>query len=116
MFLINSIVLPYVYFRHTTTTSQVWAWLVDALGEGVWASQEKRLVEMFHASSPAGVKEDILHEFSSTSSCVRVLICTVAFGMGVSIPDVRCIIHFGAAKDFISYAQEVKKTNFLNSA
>ena len=67
----------YVYLRHsiTTTTSQLWAWLVDALGEYVRALQEKQLTEMYHVSSPSGVKGDLLFEFSSTSSCVGVLIC-----------------------------------------
>ncbi len=37
---------------------------------------------------------------------MRVVCATVAFGMGVDCPDVRQVVHFGAAKDIETYIQE----------
>src|SRR5277367_217488 len=38
-------------------------------------------------------------EFPKPNSTIRVLIATVAFGIGVDIPDVTLVIHWGAARE-----------------
>ena len=40
------------------------------------------------------------------NSCLRVVICTVAFGMGVNCTNVNESIHFGAPKSLEAYVQE----------
>ena len=44
---------------------------------------------IFHGSSSTEHGKAVLEEFKQTGSTVRCLICTVAFGMGVNIPDVE---------------------------
>ena len=64
-----------------------------------------RLVDMFSACTRQDVKDAILQRFSSDSS-LRVVVATIAFGMGIDCPDVRRIIHWGPPSDIESYIQE----------
>ena len=48
----------------------------------------QRLIEMYHAWTPQPVKDFILEQMQSSESHVRVLICTIAFGMGVNCKNV----------------------------
>ena len=40
------------------------------------------------------------------STVLRVVIATVAFGMGIDCPDVREVIHWGVPEDAEMYVQE----------
>ena len=48
---------------------------------------------MYHAGTPASVKDHISKSMALDKGNVRVLICTVAFGMGVNFKKVRRVIH-----------------------
>ena len=65
------------------------------------------IVEMFHSSNSSTVQGKILKEFPKSNSKVRILVATIAFGMGVDIPDVRMVVHFGAPSDILTYHQEL---------
>ena len=65
-----------------------------------------RVVDIYtHCTHPT-VKVKILEQFTSPHSSLRVVIATVAFGMGVNCPDVRQIIHWGVPEDTEMYIQE----------
>ena len=64
-----------------------------------------RHVEMYTSCTETGVKKQIIASFTSTSSPLRVLIATVAFGMGVDCSDIRKIIHFGPPSNVETYLQ-----------
>ena len=44
-------------------------------------------------------------QFTSPNSTLRIVIATIAFGLGVDCPDIRKIIHLGAPEDAESYIQ-----------
>ena len=64
-----------------------------------------RLVEMYTRCTQQSVKDSIVQNFTSASQ-LRVVICTIAFGMGIDSPDVRVIVHWGASEDCEMYVQE----------
>ena len=65
-----------------------------------------RLVDMYTSCTHTTVKEQNSASFSKPSK-LRILIATVAFGMGVNSPDVHRIIHCGPPNDIEMYVQEV---------
>ena len=65
-----------------------------------------RVVDMFHAGSPTSVKEHILSQMGSLESHLRVVICTIAFGMGIDCKDTYRSIHFGPPKTVEFLVQE----------
>ena len=66
-----------------------------------------RLVDMFMSATHPSVKESITSLIQSPTSNLQVLICTVAFGMGVNPPDVRAVLYCGPPADIETYIQEV---------
>ena len=65
-----------------------------------------RLVDMFTACNSSHVKNSILRSFNSRYSRLRIVIATIAFGMGIDCSDVRRIIHWSPPSDVESYIQE----------
>ncbi|KAM7349169.1 bifunctional 3'-5' exonuclease/ATP-dependent helicase WRN-like isoform 2-T2 [Cochliomyia hominivorax] len=53
------------------------------------------------------LKQKQLYHHDFTRDIVRVIIATMAFGMGIDKPDVRLVIHYGAPNDIERYYQEV---------
>ncbi len=56
------------------------------------------IVEMYHAGTTSSVKEHATQLMSEDCSHLRILIATVAFGMGVNCKKVRRTIHLDLQK------------------
>ena len=54
---------------------------------------ENRLFAQFHSPQTKEMKDQILKQLCSSESTVRVVLATVALGMGVDIRDIRRIVH-----------------------
>lgn len=65
-----------------------------------------RLVDMYMSVTIDSVKEEIVRSFCDPAGTLRVVICTVAFGMGLDCPNVRHILHWGPPTDLDGYVQE----------
>ena len=53
------------------------------------------------------VQQTIIENFVKEESTIRLTICTVVFGLGVNIPDVRFVVHQGECDSALQYWQEV---------
>lgn len=59
----------------------------------------------YHAGKSSFERKAIQSKFCSRVT--RVMVATIAFGMGVDVEDVRAVVHFGMPKSVENYVQEV---------
>ena len=64
-----------------------------------------RIVDMFTGVTEPDHKSEIIGSFKADGH-LRVVVATVAFGMGVDFPNMRQVVHIGMADDISSYLQE----------
>ena len=62
-----------------------------------------RIVDMYTSCTQEKVKENIVKSFCLSTGHLRIVIATIAFSMGLDVPDIRQIIHWGPSDDFESY-------------
>jgi len=53
------------------------------------------------------MKSKIMASFAQERSTLRVVIATTSFSMGIDIPDICKIIHWGPPTDIEQYVQEI---------
>jgi len=61
--------------------------------------------EPYHAGLPPSRRKSVQNHFMSGK--LRVVVATVAFGMGIDKSDIRAIVHYNMPKTFESYIQEI---------
>ena len=65
-----------------------------------------RTVDMFCKCTDVSVKESIISSFCDPTSLLRVVMATIAFGMGLDSQCVRQVIHWGPSSQLEDYVQE----------
>ena len=90
----------------------VYEHLVNTLGANAYLGPDREdynshIVGMFHSGMMEEMEKKILTSFPKSDCNLRVLIATIAFGLGVNIPDIRTVIHWGVSRSPLSYWQEV---------
>ena len=110
-------------FRHNTDRTIVFCRTYDACGQlylffkcrlgreftepvGAPDVAKFKIVDMFSACTHPRVKDSILQSFVSSDSYLRVVIATVAFGMGLDCPNIQRVYHWGPPEDVELYLQE----------
>lgn len=61
---------------------------------------------LFHSRVDDDDKTKIMEGVKDQAGACRVVFCTIAFGMGVDIPDIQTVIHYGPSSDVDDYIQE----------
>ncbi|KAM9317487.1 ATP-dependent DNA helicase Q4 [Gastrophryne carolinensis] len=65
----------------------------------------KWMVDAYHAGLSAAERRRVQNNFMSGQ--LRMVVATVAFGMGLDKSDVRGVVHYNMPKNFESYVQEI---------
>lgn len=68
------------------------------------------IVDMFCKCTELSVKESIVSSFCNAASPLRVVIATIAFGMGLDSLCIRLVIHWGPSSQLENYVQETGKS------
>jgi ATP-dependent DNA helicase RecQ len=67
---------------------------------------EFRLFDFFTSATHESIKDCIiLKAFVQPSSPLRIVIATIAFGMGIDTPDIQYVVHWGPPVDVEQYVQ-----------
>ena len=65
-----------------------------------------RMFSQFHAQYPDHEHERIVRDLVSSDSKLRIMFVTVAFGIGIDVPNIRRVIHIGVPYTLEEYFQE----------
>ena len=88
-----------VFARTINAVTELYGWLLSRLQCKAFAGDNcvaaTRMVSMFHGHISAELQLHILDDFRQPDSVTRVVVATVAFGIGVEIRDIRNVIHWG---------------------
>ena len=99
-----------IYCQTIKQCGTIYSTLRGMLGDKLYADgtndMRKVVLEMLHSCTPDQNKEAILDAFQKEDSLVRILVATIAFGMGVDCKGVYRTIHFGPSKNIEAYIQE----------
>ena len=98
-----------IYCRNVDTVGTIYNMIMDEMGDDSYEGKpafQNSLVAMFHRKTVPRNKDHVLQTFPQTDSLVRIIVATSAFGMGINIPDVRIVVHWGAPRTIESFYQE----------
>lgn len=65
----------------------------------------KTTIEPYHAGLAGSRRRTIQNAFMRGD--LKIVVATIAFGMGINKADIRCVIHYNMPMNFESYVQEV---------
>ena len=108
-----------IFCRSYNSYTSIYFFMKNRLGENISDPKgfphhaELTVVDMFTACTRASVKEVILKQFQKPNSALRVIIATIAFGMGLDCSNVRPVVHWGPCEDIESYMQETDRAASL---
>ena len=68
---------------------------------------DARILDMYHRNIDEDSAQRILDQFRHKDSQIRCIISTVAFGLGIQIPDIKVVVHWGLPKTSLTYWQEI---------
>lgn len=100
-----------IYCQHQDKCAQLYLLMKMMLGEervepvGAPDLPEFRLFDYFTSATHESVKDGILKAFTQPDSSLRLVIATIAFGMGIDTPDIRYVVHWGPPQDVEQYVQ-----------
>ena len=104
-----------IFCRRKQHMKELYELFSQCLGEGAYyrptgnepRDDRSRLFAMYHKKTHKLVKETVEKEFCKGDGVVRVLICSIAFGMGINIKEAYLDLHLGPSGDLDDYLQEM---------
>ena len=100
-----------IYCRRQKDSSIIFRHFIFELGDSAYLpNMDKRsdhcLLGMYHANTLNKHKKRLMTELLKVNGVCRVVIATTALGMGINIPNVRYVIHYGPPREVDDFMQE----------
>lgn len=98
-----------IYCRSIKAVGRLFSYFMDELGDAAYVGKKfsaNRIVAMYHRATAPRIKKIITESFPKEDSMIRVVIATVAFGMGIDCPDIASVINWGAPSTFEDFYQQ----------
>jgi superfamily II DNA helicase RecQ len=100
-----------IYCPTVNSVDDVYDELMNALDRKAYVDGRKtfknRMIAKFYAEAGEETKKYIMKKVTKSDSKIRVVVATIAFGLGVNITNVRYVVHWGIPKNHLAYWQEV---------
>lgn len=100
-----------IFVHSINQAALIYQTLLAQLGRNAYTdgnpSMDTRMVGLYHGHIGDQLREFLSNEFAKPTSVVRILVSTIAFGMGVNIPDIKSVMHYGKIKSLLWFWQEV---------
>ena len=96
-----------IYAPTMDTGSDLYMHFYEKLCDAMPETDADDLLQCYFAMAGDETLDYIRAEFAGPHSRIRVLIATIAYGMGVDVKCVRRVIHWGGSKNALTYWQEV---------
>ena len=64
-----------------------------------------KYIGMYHGRTPERPKDQVLSDIVKYDSQIELVVATSALGMGINIPDISKVLHYGIPKDIEAYVQ-----------
>ena len=109
-----------IFFRTRANLRPVYEMFFRHLGS-MYSDYTNRPFARFHRDTQPEVKEFIIDSFSQADGTVRILLATMAFGMGVNCRGLNRVIQYGPSNTLEDYFQETGRigrdgSEFRNNA
>ena len=99
-----------IYCKTVVECATIYMYFAHILQEKGYIGEKKsknRLFAMYHHSSPDHIKSVVLQSLLDANGIVRVVFATNALGMGIDVPNIRHVLHFGIPRDIEAFMQEL---------
>lgn len=74
------------------------------------SNDKEHVCQLYTACTAEDTKDYILRSFTGRTGAVRVVVATIAFGLGLDAPDIHQIFHWGPSSDIEAYVQETGRS------
>ncbi len=100
-----------IFAQTKGTVNDIHTYLKKALGRKAYKDMtpdpDNRLISKYHGKVSEGLQTWTLENILNPESALRVLVTTVAFGMGVNVPDIRMVVQWGKCANMLTFWQQM---------
>ena len=73
---------------------------------------QEHICQLYTACTTEDTKDHILKSFTSPNGAIRIVVATIAFGLGLDVPNIRQTFHWGPSTDIEAHVQETGRSGW----